>query len=196
MGVPIEQTVALMRLDEWVIATFRQLARTDAVAASSWRLHQQQQDLLDRDSDDRTPDDYDVIQASLAVGRDLSEQVYFLLMAAHHALVTAPRRVTQTGATGVPKPQTREDVELLRNIAEHWDAPERLAWVISERPQPPWLDKRLKAGRRFWEKHAPHGFPSSHAYSETGLSEIGGVLSVADLRGDLEAMRQYIQAGA
>jgi hypothetical protein len=181
-----------MRVEHWLAAAHRQLARADASAAHAWALGRLSDEVLAHDLSAVTAEEHAAVWDAYAAGEDLSDHIYFLLMTLHHALVVAPRRLTEAGVAGVPSPATREDVELLRNIAEHWDAPQRLAWVAGEQPDPPWVDKRLGAGRRFAQKHT-NGFPSSHAYSQQGLSEVGGVLKMTDVRRDLGTLADFVR---
>ena len=173
-----EQLTTVVLLAKWVATSKRQLVRADEAACRYHALAWPR----DRDPGEDI-DDVAVIEA----GEDLSDQVYFLVLAAHHGVVNAPDRVRHTH-TSPPKAQTRLPVETLRNVLEHWYQPRQLAIVVGRGLLKPWA---ARGSGRFFAQTFPDGSPFMTTFGSEGLTNIGGALEIADLRSDLDALAAW-----
>ena len=110
----------------------------------------------------------------------LSDETYYLLLIAHHAIVKGRDLVRRTGLS-LPEPKTKVVVEKLRDVYEHWDhwhGPSLEADDLGR-----WSKK--KSGKYLAEQY-PQAFPRSYGGDQHHLDLIANVLELRQLRDDLE----------
>jgi hypothetical protein len=119
----------------------------------------------------------------------LSDETYYLLLIAHHALVKGRQLVRDTGLS-LPEPKTNVVVEKLRDVYEHWDnwhgptlKPEDLRrWSKTSRSS----SKKKNSSGKYLASEYPQAFPRSYGGDDHHLDSIARVLDLQQLRGDLD----------
>lgn len=182
-----ERVAAIWALGKWVGRALRQLERADRVAREYHAFGVREQAVLEGSVTHE--EDPEVFIDSMAAAERVSDEIYFLLLAAHHALVVGPSRVGSH--ISLPKPRSRIVVEKLRDVYEHWEQVSDLAIVIGEDDvdMKPWA--RKKSGK-FLAENFPYALPYSYSFSDEGLRTIAGVLDIGDLRADLHDMGEAL----
>lgn len=120
----------------------------------------------------------------------LTDEIYYLLLISHQALVAGPKLVRDLGV-GVELPEfaTKIHVEALRNVYEHWDTSH--GTILDADHERHWSGKRNSSGR-FLARTFPETLPNSFGGTDVVLDRIAGLLDPDWLRLDLQALDEVL----